>query len=289
MATLLRMDHETMYEYDLPVLCSSHLAHLSSRDTGRQQWICHNLRIEPEPTSMQERIDMYGNKVLAFSVEREHRRFRVFCEGIAKICEQTLPGNPPAWEEISRQSRENLEAAKYLFSSPYAPNDNTIRNYAKQSFEPGRTIIDVASEIMSRIYSDCKYTPGATKIGDTPAAVLRMRKGVCQDFAHLMIACMRCFGIPCRYISGYLRTYPPPGRQKLVGCDATHAWCSVWTGGDSWVEFDPTNNIIVGMDHIVLAWGRDFGDVSPLKGVITGGGNSILRVAVNVNEVKEEE
>ncbi|MGN0855002.1 MAG: transglutaminase domain-containing protein [Kiritimatiellia bacterium] len=288
MVKVLQMDHETLYEYDRAVLCSSHLAHLGARDTARQRWLTHRLSIEPEPTSLQERVDMFGNKVLAFSVEREYRRLRVFCEGTAEVGRQHVPSVAPSWEETARRARTDLEAAKYLFNSPYAPGEATIANYARASFTPGRSVLEAAAEIMSRIHRDCRYVPGATKIGDPPAAVLRMRQGVCQDFAHLMIACMRAFGVPCRYISGYLRTYPPPGEQKLVGCDATHAWCAVWAGGEEWIEFDPTNDILAGFDHIVLAWGRDFGDVSPLKGVITGGGNSILRVAVNVNELEKE-
>ncbi|MGN0845200.1 MAG: transglutaminase domain-containing protein [Kiritimatiellia bacterium] len=288
MTKLLAIDHETTYEYEADVLCSSHLAHLCGRDTPRQRWLQRRFAAVPEPAALQNRIDIFGNTATAFAVECAYRRFSVTCGGLAEVGEQHLPDATPPWEEVAAAAPHDLEAAKYLFESPFAPVDATVRGYARESFAPGRAVRETAEELMHRIHADCRYAPGTTRIGDPPAAILRMRQGVCQDFAHVMVAAMRAFGIPCRYVSGYLRTYPPPGMPKLVGCDATHAWCAVWCGGDAWLELDPTNDRLADSDYPVLAWGRDFGDVSPLKGVISGGGKSLLKVAVNVNEREEK-
>lgn len=280
----LKVDHETAYAYAEPVLCSNHLAHLQPRDTARQHWLAHEIRIEPEPTCVQERLDLYGNRALAFSVEREYRSFRVVTAGTVDVSDQQVPSVSSPWETVAAAVPQHLEAAMYAFASPYALFDETVRLYAARSFPEGRPILESCTDLMARIHADFRYAPGVTRIGDQPPEILRLRQGVCQDFAHLMIACLRSLGLPCRYVSGYLRTYPSPGQPKLVGCDATHAWVAAWCGPEGdWVEFDPTNDRLAGEDHVVLAWGRDFGDVSPLKGVVTGGGNSTLRVAVNVD------
>lgn len=287
----LRVDHETVYTYSDPVLCSNHLAHLQPRDTGRQHWLSHRLTIEPEPTSVQDRVDIYGNRAIAFSVEREYKVFRVVTEGVVDVADPAEVADDCPWEAVASAVPRHLELSMFAFASPYASFDETIRSYARQSFSADRSVFAACSELMTRIYTDFRYAPGTTRIGDQPPELLRRRQGVCQDFAHVMIACLRSIGLPCRYVSGYLRTYPPPGQAKLVGCDATHAWVAAWCGPqDGWVEFDPTNNRLAGADHVVLAWGRDFGDVSPLKGVVTGGGYSTLRVAVNVDldTVKEK-
>lgn len=284
--TRLRVDHETSYVYEQDVLCSSHLAYLRPRNTDRQRWLKHEILIEPEPTCRQVRTDIFGNEALAFAVEREYRSFRVATSGEVEVDAQAPVAGTPAWEDVAAEVVRSLEASKTAFASPYAHVDETVRTYARASFGRGRPVFDVARDLMTRIHADCRYAPGTTRIGDQPADILRMRQGVCQDFAHLMVAALRSHGLSCRYVSGYLRTYPPPGMPKLVGCDATHAWVSVWCGPErGWIEFDPTNDRLAGEDHVVLAWGRDFGDVSPLKGVITGGGNSTLRVAVNVDAV----
>jgi len=283
-----QIDHETVYDYSLPVLFSNHLAHLLPREVPRQHWISHRLEIEPFPAAKQERLDIFGNRALAFSVEEEHQHFRIQTSGVVDVRAEDPPKTSPPWEDVVQQiehghSAEELDASMYAFPSPFANFDDSVKNYAKKSFTAGRPLFECASELMTRIYTDCYYTPGATRIGAMPAEILRGRKGVCQDFAHLMIGCLRSLHLPCRYISGYLRTYPPKGEKKLFGSDASHAWVSVFFPGHGWVEFDPTNNILGGSEHIIIAWGRDFGDVSPLKGVITGGGPHTLKVAVNVD------
>lgn len=287
---IYQIDHETMYTYSLPVLYSNHLVHMLPRPVSRQNWISHSIEVDPAPTIRQERQDIFGNKVLAISIEEEHTVFRFKTTGIVEVNMEEPPkeGKSMPWENVAKllerpTSDELLDASMYAYASPFAGFDDSVRNYALESFEPGRPIFDAAKELMTRIYSDCKYSPGATRIGVQPQEILRGRNGVCQDFAHLMIGCLKSLHLPCRYISGYLRTHPPKGQPKLVGADATHAWVSTFVPGHGWVEFDPTNNVLGGEEHIVIAWGRDFGDVSPLKGVITGGGNHTLKVAVNVD------
>lgn len=287
---IYQIDHETMYTYSLPVLYSNHLVHMLPRPVSRQNWMSHSIEVDPAPTIRQERQDIFGNKVLAISIEEEHTVFRFKTTGIVEVNMEEPPkeGKSMPWENVAKllerpTSDELLDASMYAYASPFAGFDDSVRNYALESFEPGRPIFDAAKELMTRIYSDCKYSPGATRIGAQPQEILRGRNGVCQDFAHLMIGCLKSLHLPCRYISGYLRTHPPKGQPKLVGADATHAWVSTFVPGHGWVEFDPTNNVLGGEEHIVIAWGRDFGDVSPLKGVITGGGNHTLKVAVNVD------
>jgi len=256
----------------------------------RQKWREHHIEITPSPTIKQERVDIFGNKVLAFSIEQEHTHFSFKTSGLVQVRDEEPP-NPSdtmPWEQVAEllerpTNDETLNAAMYAYASPFAKFDDSVRNYALDSFEPGRPIFSAAYELMNRIYTDCKYTPGATRIGAQPQEILHGRKGVCQDFAHLMIGCLRSLHLPCRYLSGYLRTHPPEGQPKLVGADATHAWVSTYVPGHGWVELDPTNNVLGGCEHIILAWGRDFGDVSPLKGVITGGGEHTLKVSVNVD------
>lgn len=287
---IYQVDHETVYDYRLPVLYSNHLAHMLPRVVSRQNWISHSIEVDPNPTIQQERLDIFGNRVLAFSIEQEHTHFRFKTTGIVDVQEEEPPkqGNTMEWENVAKllerpTSDETLGAAMYAYASPFAKFDESVRNYALESFQPKRPLFDAAYELMTRIYTDCKYTPGATRIGAQPQEILRGRKGVCQDFAHLMIGCMRSLHLPCRYVSGYLRTHPCEGQPKLVGADATHAWVSTYIPGHGWVELDPTNNVLGGGEHIILAWGRDFGDVSPLKGVITGGGEHTLKVSVNVD------
>ncbi len=289
-----KIDHATIYDYSEPVLCSSHLAHMQPRDVARQKWISHSVEIAPYPAAKQERIDIYGNRELAFSIEEEHRHFHFISTGIVEVNEIAPPETSLPWEEVAEliakpKNEEQLEASMYAYASPFATFDESVKNYALESFLEKRPLFDCAKELMTRIYTDCKYSPGSTRIGALPPEILRGRKGVCQDFAHLMIGCLRSLHLPCRYISGYLRTHPPKGQPKLVGADATHAWVSTYFPGHGWVEFDPTNNVLGGCEHIIVAWGRDFGDVSPLKGVITGGGPHTLKVAVNVDEQGEDQ
>jgi len=285
--SVYQVDHETTYEYTLPVAISQHLAHMQPREVARQKWRRHTLDIEPVPTVCQERVDIFGNRALAFSIEEEHLRLRLRASGEVEVSAEPLPRSSLPWGEVAQLVRKpgspgDFEASMYAYPSPLAVFDESVRNYAAESFTPGRPLFECAEELMHRIYRDCAYVSGSTRIGTLPPEILRERRGVCQDFAHLMIACLRAQRLPCRYVSGYLVTHPPEGQPKLVGADATHAWAAVYFPGHGWVEFDPTNDVPGAEEHIIVAWGRDFGDVSPLKGVITGGGPHTLKVAVNV-------
>jgi len=285
-----KIDHETVYDYTLPVVISQHLAHLLPRQCERQTWREHTLTIRPEPAIRQERLDFYGNRPVAFSIEEEHRRFLIKASGTVEVRRTELPKNTPSWETVAArlirpQEEDDWAAATYAYPSPLVSFDDAIRQYTVESFTPGQSIFAAAMDLTTRIYRDFTYAPATTRIGTMPPEILRERRGVCQDFAHLMSAGLRSLGLACRYVSGYLLTYPPLGQAKRIGADATHAWVSVYMPPHGWVEFDPTNNLAVGDEHIVVAWGRDFSDVSPLKGVITGGGPHTVKVAVNVAAV----
>ena len=189
------------------------------------------------------------------------------------------------WETVHEQlaAYEALDAYELVFESPYVVGDDAIRDYALQSFAPGRPILAAAMDLTSRIFREFQYRGGVSDVSTPVRDVFAMRQGVCQDFAHLMIACVRSLGLAARYVSGYLLTRPPEGKEKLVGSDASHAWVSVFAGDAGWVDFDPTNNVIPGVEHITFAWGRDYGDVSPINGFIVGGGTHQVSVAVDVS------
>lgn len=287
-----KITHETEYNYSLPVTISQHLIHLEPIECKRQKWESHKIEITPYPAYKVSRKDIYGNKVTAFSIEDEHKFFKVTASGYVEVFADEFPQETPAWEKVkdrlsNPQTEEDIEASMFLFASPLVVFDSAIKNYAKQSFTEERPFLEALNELNHRIYSDFTYVPGSTKIGTLPTEVLRDRKGVCQDFAHFMIACLRSMGLSCGYISGYLHTRKNNDGPKLFGADATHAWVSVYLPDFGYMEFDPTNDCVAGEEHIVVAKGRDFGDVSPLKGVITGGGPHTLKVAVNVEKTTD--
>ncbi len=281
------ISHETVYCYSCPVAVSQHLAHLLPRPVNRQHWRKHKLEISPTPTMVQERTDIFGNRPITFSIEEEHLQFSIKASGQVEVGNELLPETSLSWEDaaerlVTPQDEEDLEAAAFAFPSPMVCFDDAISNYVSDIFTPGRPLLSAALELNSRIFEEFTYVPASTRIGTMPPEILRERHGVCQDFAHFMAACLRSRGLACRYISGYLLTKPPEGQEKLVGADATHAWISVYLPSHGWVELDPTNNLVVGDEHIIVAWGRDFSDVSPLKGVIMGGGPHTVNVAVSV-------
>ncbi len=288
-----KIDHETVYNYTQPVVTSQHLAHMLPRPCSRQNWLSHSLEISPEPAARQERTDYYGNRPLAFCLEEEHLIFRVKASGTVEVHREKPPEASIHWENaaerIARPSCvEDWEASAYAYNSPIISYNEAIRRYASESFTTGRHLFEAAVDLNSRIFNEFKYSPGATRIGCKPYEILRERKGVCQDFSHLMIACLRSHGLACRYVSGYLLTKAPEGQAKLIGSDATHAWVAVYIPAHGWIELDPTNNLIVADEHIIIAWGRDFSDVSPLKGVIMGGGPHSVKVGVNVEQLHDE-
>ena len=293
--------HETKYSYESPVSLSHQHLHLSPRDCPWQSCSAHFLDIDPLPTRQRTGCDAFGNPVTEFSIEAAHSRLFVRAESTIEV-RPHLPLRPstdlrpgcladsPPWESVRDSLAYGampvlLEASRFLFESPYVRVKHEFSAFASSCFEPKRPLLDAVHALMQRIYSEFEFDSGATTVATPVLKILEDKRGVCQDFAHLMLACLRSLGLSARYVSGYLLTQPPPGQPRMVGADASHAWVSVYcpnADGGMWVDFDPTNNIFPDTQHITLAWGRDFGDVSPLRGVILGGETHDLDIAVTV-------
>lgn len=285
-----RVTHTTQYRYAESVSLGHNEIHLSPRSVGRQQVLEHRLEIEPEPALMAEREDFFGNRVAYFALETPHSRLRVTATTeLAIDVEAAQPHalSTAAWDVIVKRLQEErgeaiLDARQYVLESPMVTVIPRLARYAGKSFPPGRPLVKAVGDLMQRIHLDFAYDPGSTSVATPLAQVFEQRRGVCQDFAHLAIACLRSQGLPARYVSGYIETLPPPGQEKLVGADASHAWFSVYDPDAGWLDYDPTNNQIPQTQHITTAWGRDYSDVTPLKGVIFGGGAHTTKVAVDV-------
>ena len=296
---LLHVRHETLYHYTPAVENAQHAVHLRPGHGSGQSLLQHALHISPQPMQQREALDVYGNSKLYFSLQNSHDELVVIADSVVQTHERVANTIAPAWERVREAFRYRAGAAyssawEFAFASPYVPRHEAFADFAKPSFTPGRPLLDAAHDLMSRIHSAMTYDGDSTDV-DTPALVaLEQRKGVCQDFAHIMVACCRAMGLPARYVSGYMLTQPPPGQPRLIGCDASHAWASVYcpspeqTLPGQWFDFDPTNNRAPGEDYVTLATGRDFLDVSPLRGVIRGGAQHTLDVAVTVTPVESE-
>lgn len=289
-----RVTHSTHYEYSQTVsLCHSE-ARLQARNLGRQRGLAHRLLIDPEPNNYHQRDDFFGNHVAYFSIQKPHTELTVTAISEIEInCDNTPVSTSEAqnWETFAHLlqcSAPDLQAIKlYCLDSSMVTANTALRDYAALSFKKGRTPAEIAIDLSERIYQDFSYDPSFTTIATPLTEVLIHKRGVCQDFAHLAIACFRAFGLPARYVSGYIETTPPPGESKLAGSDASHAWFSVYQPGVGWLDFDPTNNCRISEQHITLAWGRDYNDVTPLKGLAIGGGEH--RVSVSVDVVRLED
>ncbi|MCB1786423.1 MAG: transglutaminase family protein [Chromatiaceae bacterium] len=285
-----RVTHTTEYAYAEPVSLAHNETHLQPRDIGRQRVLAYRLEIDPKPAVVAERIDFFGNHVTYFALERPHALLRVTATTDLEIDTGVRMGHGAStlsWQRVVARLRGAsegalLDARQYVLESPMVRVLPELRKYAAKSFSPGRNLVEAVSELMQRIHEDFKYEPGATSVATPLDEMFAQRSGVCQDFAHLAIACLRAKNLPARYVSGYIETIPPPGQEKLTGSDASHAWFSVFDPEVGWLDFDPTNNQIPMDQHIVTAWGRDYADVTPLKGVIFGGGEHSARVAVDV-------
>jgi len=225
---------------------------------------------------MREYEDFFGNKVIYFSVEKEHARLTVDVRSEVDI----FDGSPSP-----KASAPEGEIRQFIFETPMTEWNEEIEAYAGVSFQPGRPVPEAAGDLMRRIYADFEFTPGFTTISTPVAEVMKERKGVCQDYAHLAIACIRSVGLPARYVSGYIETVPPAGTEKLIGADASHAWFSVYDPVMGWLDFDPTNNMIPGEQHITIGWGRDYADIAPMKGIIMSSGSHGLKVSVDVKRI----
>jgi transglutaminase-like putative cysteine protease len=285
---IYQVRHITSYHYLEPVSMCHNLLHLRPRICRDQRCIQTRVQVEPMPRQVHEHQDYFGNPVSAFSIQNPHKVMTIVAEHLVERKQsegQDVPDMP--WEQAreilrSDKSPHNLEAYQFTFPSRYVPLGEELAQYACESFQPGRPMIQSTLELNQRIFQEFKYDPQATTISTPIRDVLANRKGVCQDFAHLMIGCLRSIGLAARYVSGYLLTTPPPGKEKLVGADATHAWLSAYLPGYGWVDFDPTNNLVPSDKHITLAWGRDYDDISPIKGVILGGGSHSMKVEVTM-------
>lgn len=291
---LYQIEHTTLYEYQSSVSLCHNQAYLLPRETPSQTCLTSELRIDPQPSDLIERSDFFGNRRVYFAVEQPHQEQKVTMLGQVRILgELSLfsSGQAISWE-LARdrlagdRSRNLLEACPFLYPSRHIPTSPALADYARRSFPPGRLLLDAVKELVARIHCDFIYDPGFTTIATPLDEVLEHRRGVCQDFAHLAIGCLRSLGLAARYVSGYLETLPPPGKTRLVGADASHAWISVLVPGGGWVDFDPTNDQQVSEHHLTVAWGRDFADVVPLKGVAFGGGEHKLKVAVDVQRLE---
>lgn len=289
-----RVRHRTTYRYGATVMLSHHMLHLTPRTTANQRLLEHRIDISPLPSDPPvRRQDYYGNEAVIFDIDEPHERFEVQATSLVAVEPPVLPvpGATAEWESVRERIAAGDEPAHHLVADFVARIDqpSTVRQlaeYVAPSFVPGRPILEAAFDLACRIKADFVYDPSATTVATPLATVLKQRRGVCQDFAHLMIAGLRVIGLPARYVSGYLMTRPPEGRPRLVGADQSHAWVAVFLPDHGWVDLDPTNAVMVGEEHVTLAWGRNFGDVVPVKGVITGGGEHMLGVEVDVAPVE---
>ena len=287
-----RILHETHYHYDSPVSLAQQLAHLWPRTCAWQRCTAQQLDISPQPSSRRDELDVFGNPITRLAFERPHDELRVNAALTVEVLARPALDvqQSPAWD----QTRDSLsyssqplapgliEACRYRFESPYVHLKKTFVGFSESCFPAGRPLLLGAQALMEKIFDEFTFDAQATQVATPLVEVLERRRGVCQDFAHLMLACLRSRGLAARYISGYLLTQPPPGQPRLIGADASHAWVSVYCPVAGWVDFDPTNNVQPALEHISLAWGRDFSDVSPLRGVILGGGVHDPEVRVTV-------
>lgn len=284
-----QISHRTFYDYASDVSLSEQILHLEPRNTERQSVRDPAIIIEPEPAYIERYRDAFGNRSMIITIEQAHQRLSI--EGKSEIDVQAPPAYSPdatpPWEDAASYRHAMptglaATAVPFAFPSLHTPADDAIEAYARQSFTPGRPILAAALDLNHRIFTDFKYDPAATTVTTHVTDLLTLKRGVCQDFSHLMLACLRVLGVPARYVSGYLLTHPPAGQEKLIGADASHAWVSLFVPGTGWVDLDPTNDLIPQDEHITLAYGLDYADVAPIAGVVYGGGRQQLSVAVDV-------
>lgn len=287
---VLTVSHHTVYRYSTLVETAQHLATIRPLTCAWQRVMAHSERIEPEPSYRTSRVDAFGNDLLYFSFDSPHDYLKMTSETTVLLSPRWAsldPEGTPSWEEVAQALRFRAGGAfhpetEFCFASPNIALLPELRAYAQHSFTPDTPLAAGAIDLMHRIYADFEYKPAATTF-DTPAArAFELKHGVCQDFAQVMIGCLRTLGLPARYVSGYLRTDPPEGTPRLIGADASHAWVSVFCPGVGWIDLDPTNDVLADLDHVTLATGRDYSDVSLLRGMILGGGEHQVEVAVHV-------
>jgi transglutaminase-like putative cysteine protease len=280
--------HRTTYRYMQDVSYSRHLVHLAPRETGSQRLTNFRLAVSPTPDQHISRLDFFGNPVDWLAIDEPHADVDVIAE--SRVVALPPPVRDAAASAPWEQVRAHLDAPDtearnvlhYVFDSPLTAFTVDLAGYARRSFTPGRPMLEAAVDLMARIHMDFRYDTTVTDAYTAVDQVFEIRAGVCQDLAHVGIAALRALGLPARYVSGYLLTRPPPGRERMIGADASHAWFAVWAPPFGWVDLDPTNDMIPGDGHITVAWGRDYGDVAPINGIVTGGGEHLIEVGVDV-------
>ena len=279
--------HQTRYLYSDSVAISYNRIHCQPRLCPWQTFENPRLSVDPEPEFLARQTDFFGNPVSFFTVQEPHKDLTVTVMFEAEVKKRLYEQESESWERVAQRLKaaetpESLEANGFRFASSWVGLSSSLADFAKPSFSPNRPLFEAAADLCARIHREFTFDPEATTIATPVQDVLESRRGVCQDFAHLAIGAMRSLGLACRYVSGYILTVPPPGQERLQGADASHAWISVWAPPLGWVDFDPTNNLVVSDQHVTLAWGRDFHDVSPMRGVVVGGGAQIVKVGVDM-------
>jgi transglutaminase-like putative cysteine protease len=291
-----RVEHDTAYRYSEPVMLSHQQLHLTPRILDYQAIGAHEVIIKPAPTQQRNIIDAFGNPLTEIAIESAHTSLDIIAKSTVAVTQRSVldPEKTAAWETVRdtlayraawHPEPAILDATQFLFESPYARVKRNLRAYAGDCFEPGRPILAGAAALMAKIHGEFKFDAAATNVTTPVMKFFEQKRGVCQDFTHLMISCLRSTGLAARYVSGYLLTRPASGKPRHVGTDVSHAWVALFVPGNGWVDLDPTNNVMPSLEHITLGWGRDFSDVTPLRGVINGGGEQTLEVKVTVEMV----
>ena len=284
-----RVRHRTTYRYLQDVAQSWHVAHMRLRSTPTQTVEDTQVKLSPEAASRAARTDFFGNPCEWYFFNAAHDHLEILAESLVSVepAPEYEPGKSLAWEEVrglleSPPDSQARDAVQYIFDSPFTVFTSDLASYARESFPPGRPLLAGAISLMHRIHAEFRYDTTVTDTTTPVDKVFEIRAGVCQDLAHIGIAVMRSLGLPARYVSGYLLTRPPPGKPRMLGADASHAWFSVWAPPFGWVDLDPTNDVLVGEGHVTAAWGRDYGDVAPVAGIILGGHDHHIEVGVDV-------
>jgi transglutaminase-like putative cysteine protease len=283
--------HRTCYRHPEGMSIAHHVARVTPRVTGTQQVQRYNLEIDPAPSMVRQREDYFGNRTHYVAVEGVHRELVFTASSRVMVAAPALPvaESTPPWEMVAarywEQQSGHWSEVEFTLNSPLIQRKSEHADYARAAFPTGRPVLEGVLALVRQIYQDFIFDPTATTVATPLSAVFRSRRGVCQDFAHLLLGCLRGLGLPARYMSGYLETTVPTGMDRLVGADASHAWVSAFIPGHGWVDVDPTNNLLVGDRHITVAWGRDYSDVSPVRGVVVGSGTHTMDVAVDVVRV----
>ncbi|HEY5632123.1 MAG TPA: transglutaminase family protein [Burkholderiaceae bacterium] len=291
-----QVTHETEYHYESSVVHAWQLVHLEPRATVWQRLLEHSLEVEPQPSEIERSLDYFGNPLRRFLVARPHDVLLVRARSLVEVAARAPASGAvsPPWEIVCDDAAggphaRRYELAQYLAPSPFAPLLPGAAEFGRRAFEPGRPWLQALQGLARLIHGEFEFDPVATTVSTPVTTLLENRRGVCQDFAHLMVSALRSLGLPARYVSGYILTTPPPGKPRLVGADASHAWVSAWCPGLGWVDADPTNAKLADLEFVTLAWGRDYRDVPPLRGVVRGGDEQRLDVRVTVEPVAPPE